>query len=185
MQKVYIDWGHGMGDEIFSSYPIGEKVLKKLEAIGIQAEIRPEDMNKISLEERISKIRESRAQILISIDSNWSENANQKGVETYYNTASKTGDLLAKKVQRELIKATNLYNRGIIGCDSKTNNEITTLLKANEISIVSLIGFSSNPHERLQIEQDKFKELISDGILKGISRYLNINGALSSKGIFM
>lgn len=175
MGLIYIDWGYGMGDESFSSYQIGEKIYKKLELMGVPAKMKAETEKEISLEKRVNEIKDSRADILIAIDSNWSENKNQKGIETYYSVMSKTGDLLAKKVQRELIKATGFYSRGIICPGNKTNSRITSLLEANETSIISLIGFYSNPHERLQLEQDSFKELISDGVIKGLKRYMKIS----------
>lgn len=179
MYSVFIDWGYGIGEEVFSSYKIGEKLYNKLELSGISVGMRPITNTVISLEERISLIEHTKADILICIDSNWSENANQKGIETYYNASSIKGELLAKKVQRELIKATNLYNRGIISYSDKTNPSISSLLKANETSIVTLIGFYSNPHERLKIEQDMFKERASLGILNGIKKLYK------TKGIFM
>jgi len=179
MYSVFIDWGYGIGEEVFCSYKVGEKLYNKLEQSGISVGMRPISNTLISLEERISLIQHTKADILICIDTNWSANVNQKGIETYYNASSKKGELLAKKVQRELIKATNLYNRGIISCSDKVNPSISRLLKANEVSIVTLIGFYSNPHERLKIEQDIFKEKASNGILNGIRKLYK------TKGIFM
>ncbi len=179
MFSVYIDWGYGIGEEAFSSFRIGEKLYNELKLLGASVGIRPISDTAVSVEERISLIEHANADILISIDTNWSENANQKGIETYYSASSKKGELLAKKVQRELIKATNLYNRGIISCSDKVNSVISRLIKANETSIVTLIGFYSNPHERLKIEQDMFKELASIGILNGIKELYK------TKGIFM
>ena len=175
MQKVFVDWGYGMGDEVFSCYKIGEKVFKELEILGIPVELRGESKSRISIEKRIREIQSSQANILISVDSNWSNNKNQKGIETYYNHMNKNGDLLAKKVQRELIKATNFYNRGIISCSNKTNEAVNALLQCNSTSIVALIGFYSNPYERLQMEQDKFRELISNSILKGLEKYFSFD----------
>ena len=175
MQKVFIDWGYGMGDGFFSCYKIGEKLFRELEFLGIPAELRVESERRISIEKRIKEIKSSQANILISIDSNWSNNTNHKGIETYYNYMNKNGDLLAKKVQRELIKATNFYNRGIIGCSNKTNEIINSLLECNSTSIVSLVGFYSNPYERLLMEEDKFRDLISGSILKGLVKYFSFD----------
>lgn len=172
MELVYIDWGNGVGDEVFSSLHIAEKVYKKLGLMGIPVKMKAEEGNNI--QKRIYDIKISQADILISIDANWSENKNQKGIETYYNAMSKKGDLLAKKVQRELIKATGLYSRGIIGSGHETGSWVSSLLEANETSIITLIGFYSNPYERLQLEQDNFREMISDGIIKGLKRYMKI-----------
>lgn len=179
MLKVYIDWGYGAGYEDFNCYEIGKKLFDKLEFQGLSVSIRPQSDYKIDLEQRLSLIEHSNADILIAIDANWSENKNQKGIETYYSPSSKRGELLAKKIQKELIKATNLYNRGIICCSEKTNQAIARLAEYNETSVVTFIGFYSNPYERSIIETNEFKELISGGIFNGILEYLK------TKGIFM
>ncbi|SHI62550.1 N-acetylmuramoyl-L-alanine amidase family protein [Lutispora thermophila] len=179
MPKIYIDWGYGVGYEDFDCYEIAKNMFDKLQNNGIPVNIRSRSGNKVSLEDRLSLIERSNADILIVIDVNWSDNTNQKGIETYYRDSSKRGELLAKKIQKELVKATKLYNRGIISCNNKTHPNIIRLIESNETAVVSLIGFYSNPYERLIMEQNQYKKMISDGICDGILEYLKI------KGIFM
>ena len=176
MNQIYIDWGFGLGNEVYSCLDIGKKLLKKLEQNGIEAVMGHKNGKVIRLEQRIEMIKNSDADILISIDANWSDNSNQKGIETYYNTLSKDAELLAKKIQRELIKATKFYNRGIINCSSKTNLTIRKLIESKDTSIIVLLGFYSNPHEKTEMNKNIFREQVANSILNSLKEFLKIKG---------
>ncbi|NLM43420.1 MAG: hypothetical protein GX201_05345, partial [Clostridiales bacterium] len=89
---------------------------------------------------------------------------------------SKDAELLAKKIQRELIKATKFYNRGIINCSSKTNLTIRKLIESKDTSIIVLLGFYSNPHEKTEMNKNIFREQVANSILNSLKEFLKIKG---------
>lgn len=184
MRKVCIDCGYGMGYGVSTEMNtiegnnnliIGERVAKKLSELRFAVSMTRNNNEYITLEERLKRIEDSKAKIAISIDVNWSQNPNQKGVETYYGKTSKTGDLLAKRVQKELIIATQLYNRGFLCSSDKNYKGIFFLTNSKVVTVITLIGFYSNTYERELRLQEKFKERVSMAVAEGICKYFDIN----------
>lgn len=106
MKKICIDCGYGINEEIFkianlmegsSNIIMAKKVGEKLTGLGFVVHMTRNSNEYIPLSERLKRIKNSGAEASITIDTNWSENSNQKGIETYYGDGSKSGELLAKK----------------------------------------------------------------------------------------
>lgn len=183
MKKICLDCGFGMGEEIYkikgslegiNNLKLAEKTAKKLVNSGFIVVMTRTKDEYMLLEERIRRIEESEADIAISIDSNWSNNPNQKGIETYYGDYE-FGELFAKKIHKELINSTRLYNRGFIFSSDQIKNDIYLLTKSKVRTIVILLGFYTNPTEREMLLGEELKEKFSDALVNGVIKYLNNN----------
>jgi N-acetylmuramoyl-L-alanine amidase len=183
VNKICIDCGYGMNKEIFgliktleeeNNLAIGEKVREKLMALRFNVYMIRTNNDYLPIKERIRRIEDSGAEVAIIIDPNWSENPNQKGIETYYGDGGIFGELLAKKIQKELVTSTHLYNRGFLRSSDKAQEDIFLLTNCKVTTIVTLLGFFSNPYERKLLLGERFRENISTAMVKGICKYFDI-----------
>ncbi len=183
MKKICIDCGYGINEEIFkranlmegsSNIIMAKKVGEKLTGLGFIVHMTRNRNEYIPLSERLKRIKNSGAEASITIDTNWSENSNQKGIETYYGDGSKSGELLAKKIQKELTMSTHLYNRGFLCSSSKNPEGIYLLTNCMMTSVITLLGFYSNPYERELYLKEEFKEAASAALVRGICKYFDI-----------
>ncbi|NME94612.1 N-acetylmuramoyl-L-alanine amidase [Clostridium cochlearium] len=107
------------------------------------------------------------AQYFVSIHANSASISEAKGTEVYYSPGSVNGEKLAKYIQDEVVKATELYNRGI-----KTAN-FYVLRNTNAPAALVETGFISNPKEEQLLKSDAFQEKMAQAIAKGILRAVN------------
>lgn len=106
-------------------------------------------------------------QYFVSIHANSASVSNAKGTEVYYSPGSANGEKLAKAIQDEVVKATNLYNRGI-----KTAN-FYVLRNTNASAALVETGFISNPTEEKLLKDNAFQEKMAQAIAKGVLRAIN------------
>lgn len=182
MKKICIDCGYGMKEEKVeienllegnSNMVLAKKVEEKLTELGFTVYMTRNSNEYITLNERLRRIENSGAEVAITIDTNWSQNPNQKGIETYYGN-SKSGELLAKKIQKELVKATQLYNRGFLPSSNKNLESIYLLTNCMVTTVITLLGFHSNPYERELHSQEEFMDIASTALARGIFKYFDI-----------
>ena len=150
-----------------------KKVEEKLTELGFTVYLTRNNDEYITINERIRRIEDFKAEAAIAIDTNWSQNPNQKGIETYYGN-NKPGELLAKKIQKELVKSTHLYNRGFLPSSNKAPQSIYLLTNCMVTTVVTLLGFNSNPHERELHSQEEFVDIASTAFARGIYKYFDI-----------
>jgi N-acetylmuramoyl-L-alanine amidase len=118
----------------------------------------------------VSKVEnKSGATLFISIHCNSHTNENAHGVETWYCNGSTKGLQIADIVQKELVKATNLTNRGI-----KPSSTLHVLNKTKAPAVLVELAFISNPTEE-QILKTK-PEMFANAIWEAIK-------ILKSKGL--
>ncbi len=106
------------------------------------------------------------AEYLVSIHGNSVSSPSAHGIETfYYKQADKT---IAEAVQAELIKVTNLADRG-----AKYGN-LHVIRETKCPAILVEVGFISNPKEEALMKQDSFDEKVAEAICVGLSKALEI-----------
>lgn len=118
------------------------------------------------LQDVVKASNDFKADYFISIHCNAAANPSAHGVETYAYTAGGKGEVLAKAIQSELIKATGLTDRGV-----KFANYYV-IRKTSCPAVLVEMAFISNPaEEKLMMSGTgdlTFAKAIASGILKGI-----------------
>jgi N-acetylmuramoyl-L-alanine amidase len=108
------------------------------------------------------------ADLFVSIHMNSSEYKNARGTETYYHPLSTKGKNLASIVQKEIVSAVKLRDRGI------KSEDYSVLRNVSAPSIIIELGYLSNYKEEALLKNstyhDKFAKAISKGILKYIEK---------------
>ena len=182
-KKIILDAGHGAFSEenYYDTGAIGptgllESVVNlkvvlslktKLEKAGaIVILTRDQEQNKeaLTLEQRIAMANKSGADLYISIHQNASINQEAKGSEVYYYNEDSLD--FAEKMLKSLISFTGLSSRGTKKRGFAVTKEVTTMP-----SILIECAFISNPEEERMMQSDKFTELITDGLFKGLQTY--------------
>ncbi|MFT5873208.1 MAG: hypothetical protein ACI8WT_002152 [Clostridium sp.] len=122
----------------------------------------------LTLSQRAIISNDNKCDTFISIHCNSSVNKGAHGVETFSHPISSNGAKLSKFVQAELVKATQLTNRG-----SKTAN-FGVLRLSYMPAILVETGFISNVSEENELLKYNFQEKIALSIVKGIFSYLGL-----------
>ncbi|HFI0120867.1 TPA: N-acetylmuramoyl-L-alanine amidase, partial [Streptococcus suis] len=189
---VYLDPGHGGVDSGASYGGVHEKnlamsVANKLKDTLLQRGInvlmtRNADYNVDFVTERSRMANNSNADLFISIHFNATgvAGSNTKGIETYWyqpyaEYPSKINkekhddpvrlaesEILANKVQSNLISATGAVNRGV-------RRATFAVLRETAIpAILVELGFMDNPSELQTIKQSSFHDKLAAGLAKGV-----------------
>lgn len=182
-KKIILDAGHGAFSEenYYDTGAIGptgllESVVNLKVVLSLKAKLekagatvvltRDQEQNKeaLTLEQRITMANKSGADLYISIHQNASINQEAKGSEVYYYNEDSSD--FADKMLKSLISYTGLSSRGTKKRGFAVTKEVTTMP-----SILMECAFISNPEEERMLQSDKFIELITDGLLKGLQTY--------------
>jgi len=182
-KKIILDAGHGAFSEenYYDTGAIGptgllesvvnlkvalslKEKLEKAGAVVILTRDQEQNKNALTLEQRIVMANKSGADLYISIHQNASVNQEAKGSEVYYYNEGSLD--FAEKMLKSLISFTGLTSRGIKKRGFAVTKEVTTMP-----SILIECAFISNPEEERMLQSDKFIELITDGLLKGLQSY--------------
>ena len=113
------------------------------------------------LEARVSIANSNNTDLYVSIHAN-SFNGSAYGTETYYYNGSAKGKEAAEAVQKELINAIGLYDRG-----AKTAGYYV-LKNTISPSILVELGFIDNRNEEILLNSDWFQQKCAEAIAKGI-----------------
>jgi len=127
-----------------------------------------------SLQNRCDICNQNNCDIFVSIHYNamgnvWRDDVG--GIETYHwsgNSVNSSGGKLATLVHNELIKGTNLKNRGVKSAD------FYVLRNTNPPAILVECGFMDNLYEASLMKSDSYRKECSEEICKGICNYFNI-----------
>ena len=178
---VYLDAGHGGKDPgaIGTTYSTLEKqatldvVLKltqKLQSKGyVVKNSRTTDVY-IPLSQRSAGANNAKASIFVSIHFNSATTSSALGIETLYKVDKRTSNVLADKVQNQLIAKTGLKSRGL-----KQRSDLAVLNGTKMPAILVEGGFLSNASDENSIRNAAFREKLADAILAGIEAYYNVN----------
>jgi N-acetylmuramoyl-L-alanine amidase len=121
----------------------------------------------ISLYERDFIANQLKADLFVSIHTNFHPNPNVHGLEVFCYKGMADSALLAEKVAAETIKQTGLISLGV------KNNDFVVIREALMPSILVELGFLSHASEETLINTAKFKEQAALGIYNGIIAYYN------------
>lgn len=176
---IAIDPGHG-GEDIGQSN--GDSVEKNItlaicsklktmleDQLGYQVIMLREEDLRLSKEERVQKVNESQADLLVSIHCGYSEDAGISGSVSYYKTDSKSSKDLANKIQEALVEVSSTADGGV-----KEGN--FSIISNTEIpSVLIEVGYLSNFEEASNLSDDKYQSTIARGIATGIKNKLAKN----------
>ncbi|WP_346898866.1 cell wall-binding repeat-containing protein [Clostridium sp. UBA7503] len=181
--RVFIDAGHGGSEpgacanglkEKDLTLAISEKVQRILQAQGIEVVMRRTTDTYLDFRKISSVANNSGADAFASIHINSATTTAAYGIETYYGTNRFDSKPLAESVQKQLIRSTGAYDRGV-----KINgyNVVEDTIMP---SILTECGFISNKSEAIKMSTNSYQELLASGIANGINNYLKANVTLSS-----
>ena len=149
---------------------VGARVVAKLKANGWDVlAIQDGDLFDVTNQSNTFK---SDAFISIHADSFTSPDAH--GITTFALSPKGKGEAMAKEIQRELVLATGLTDRGV-----KFAN-FHVLRETNCPAVLVEIGFISNPAEEALMKQDSWNEKVASAICTGFSRAV---GLLYKEGV--
>jgi N-acetylmuramoyl-L-alanine amidase len=169
--KIVVDAGHGGHDtgapgarslEKRHTLDIAQRVRRYLEDRGATVMMTRDTDNFISLQGRVDFANSRRADIFFSVHIN-SFRSTSSGTETFYWTAQSAA--LAREVQKELLAATNLPNRGV------SQARFYVIRKTTMPSVLTETAFISNPREEAKLMDPAFRERVAKGMAQGIANY--------------
>ena len=176
---IVIDPGHGGVDggcvfedvlEKDINREIAWSVAKKLRNMGYQVILVRQGDDYVDKMDRVEKANRKNAILYISIHQNSCEYSSVSGIETWYDENDSTGDSrrLAQCVQQETVKTTGAVERELV-----PDTELCVLNKSNMPACLIETGFLSNKQERDKLSTEEYREQVAEGIVKGITLYLN------------
>jgi len=119
----------------------------------------------VELEERSRFVNGKSPDILISIHCNSAENTRANGLETYCYKFGGNGEILARSIQKSIVSATGLRNRGV-----KEGN-LHMLRETNMPAVLVELGFLSNREEEALLRSSDFHIKCGRAIAEGIENY--------------
>lgn len=172
--KILIDPGHG-GDKPGAVYEgereeditlaVGLRAANVLRTLGHEVFLTRDRDEDISLSQRLKMIEEFKVDAFISIHANASASgAGANGVETYYRDDRDWP--LANCVQQCLTGYSGMKNGGILQDIHRLNKRLTVLNNLQIPSVLTEIGYLSNPENREYITKNMstIGEVIAHGV---------------------
>ena len=186
LYKVCIDPGHG-GSDPGAEGPSGlvEKAINLPVAMTVSSlmpknfqvvSTRTSDTN-VSLSQRTVIANSENADIFVSIHCNSSVNRTANGVETYCYQFGGDSQLLAEFIQKELVTATGLVNRGV------REGNFQVLRDTKMPSVLVELAFLSNPREESLLRTSAFQKTCAQAIIRGIGGYFMATTVLRKIGL--
>src|SRR5690625_2245637 len=175
---VVIDAGHGGIDtgargngllEKNISLDLALRTQKRLESLGYTVIMTRTTDKTLKLEQRTKIANDSNADIFVSIHINAGGGT---GIETWMQSNSYEGAKsfeLAESIQNEVIKQTNVRDRGVKDGNLHVNRE--TKMPSSLIEV----GFIDNKDDANKLKNESFKNLVVKGIVNGIKKYFQFN----------
>jgi N-acetylmuramoyl-L-alanine amidase len=101
-------------------------------------------------------------------------NSSVGGIETYFNDGSSTGKRLAECVHAELIKGTQLKNRGVKSDHTLYSTGLYVLAQTYSPAILVECGFMDNPTEAKLMATSQYQQECAKEICQGICNYFGV-----------
>lgn len=188
-RPIVIDAGHGGKDPGTNGNGLIEKditldIALKLNEI-LQNEgvntymIRTDDTN-MDRKDRINKANKINAALYLSIHCDWYRSSSIKGMTIYRHPSEsiKYGNLTngkyAENIHRELLKATNISDRGI-----KSNAEYAVLRHAKMPSVLVELGYISNPYDASVLSSQESRKAIARSLAEAVINSLKDAGEVT------
>lgn len=176
---IIIDPGHGgidggcVFDDIVEkdiNRMIAVQVVARLRKMGYEAELARQGDEYIDKMERVENANAKNALVYVSIHQNSCEDRSVEGIETWYdgNDTTRDSGRLAELIQRETVRATGAKSRELV-----SESELCVTSKSTMPSCLIETGFLSNRGEREKLASKEYRAQLADGIVSGISLYLD------------
>ena len=177
--KAIINYGHGPKDvgydpgaigptgykEATQNKEVGVLVVNKLRANGWEIlAIQDGDLADVTDQSNAYK-----PDIFLSIHGNAFADPNAHGIETIALSPGGTGERVAREIQKELVAATGLADRGV-----KFSGLWVLRKTVNYPAVLTEIGFISNPKEEALMKQDAWDNKVANAICRGLSRAMGV-----------
>ncbi|MGI6128082.1 MAG: N-acetylmuramoyl-L-alanine amidase CwlD [Planifilum sp.] len=115
---------------------------------------------------RVRIVKESGAEIMVSIHLNAIPSPRWKGAQTFYHPESEENKKLASFIQAELIRTLENTDRL-----PKMNGDVFILRQSPVPAAMVEVGFLSNPEEAARLGDEKYQKKLAAAIYYGILRY--------------
>lgn len=140
---------------------VGRLAAHYLNAAGIETELLQDN----SLAKVCQRANASQADAFISIHCNGAENAMAKGTEVWACVGSYRGSMLADCIQRQIVEALHMTNRGVKIATPGING-LYVLTNTDMPAVLVELGFISNEwdEQKLSRKQDDFARAIARGV---------------------
>ena len=173
---IVIDAGHGGKDpganrddaiEKEITLEVAKITKTLLEESDYKVGMTRESDDYIELGNRSKIANERNAKVFVSIHCNSSEDAEGKGIETYYTEQKGLEDeVLAEMIQESLIKQTDANDRGIKGAN------YTVIVRSSMPAVLVEVGFLTDTEENELLQNEEYQRKLAKGISEGIKKYL-------------
>lgn len=179
--KALINFGHGPKNigydpgaigptgyqEAAQNKEVGELIASKLRANGWEIQtIHDGDLWDVT--NKANETSPFNPDVFLSIHANSFADPTAHGIETHALSPGGKGEKLAREIQKELISATGLFDRGV-----KFSN-FHVLRETDDPAVLVELGFISNPKEEALMKMGSFDELLASAICRGFSRGMGI-----------
>lgn len=171
---VYIDAGHGGSDTGAIAYGLREKQITLKTARMVESLLKNRGYKVImsrttdiypTLSDRTNEANRHNADLFVSIHVNAGGGT---GIETYWydkGPEAEKSKILAKELQKEMIKATGARDRGVKSANFHVNRE------SKMPSSLVEIGFIDHPEDAAKLKQDSYLKRLATAIVEGIRGY--------------
>lgn len=157
-----------------SVFPITSDLVSKIEgrliALGVSVLTTRVAGAAVSERDRIEKINQSDADLVIAIDMDRYPNEKAHGVATYFygsdphGVHSLVGERFATLVQREICARTDLLN-------NRTHAKTWDILRLTKAPTVLIeLGYITNPHDSQRLNDSHFRDTLAEGLVIAIQR---------------
>jgi len=177
-RKIAVDPGHGGSDsgaigasgvrEKVINLIVAEKLIKLLHEAGATVVVTRNGDQKVINQQRVDLVNSSKADIMVSIHANAFNNSESNGTETFYHASAANAAasrLLALQLQRELIAALGLRNRGV------KESSFFILKNVRIPAALVELAFISNPAEEKILLDPEAQERAAIALYQGIEAY--------------
>jgi N-acetylmuramoyl-L-alanine amidase len=118
------------------------------------------------LRKRVQLVKDSQADLLVSIHTNAYPGEKWRGAQTFYHPAYKESETLAQFIQDEIVK--KLENTDRL---AKKIDNIYLLENIEVPGVIVEVGFLSNPEEANLLKTDDYQRKMAQAIYQGILRF--------------
>ncbi|MDW7739728.1 MAG: N-acetylmuramoyl-L-alanine amidase [Bacillota bacterium] len=178
-KTIGVDPGHGGSDrgaigvtgvmEKVINLSVAKHLIALLEEAGAKVvTTRTSDIS-ISHAQRAEIINKAKVDLFISIHANAFTNPESNGTETHYSSLNNNGGAdkyLAEQIQREMVAALNLRDRGV------KSNSFYILTNVDAPAALVELAFLTNPEEEALLSKPKTHGTVAQALFKGIEAYL-------------
>lgn len=179
-KKIVVDPGHGGSDpgaigvtglkEKIVNLAVSKHLISLLTGAGAEVIVTRSGDQSVSNQQRVDLANKSKADLYISIHANAFSNPESNGTETYYcgkNGSSSASRYLAQQLQREIVPALGLRDRGV-----KASSFFVITNVEMPAALVEL-GFMTNPIEEAFLGDSANQLLAAEALYRGIEAYLH------------